>query len=312
MRWNGPEFLRETEQQWPRAEAFPPNETTEAEMIKHPMSTTHVLLSSNGPKVCMHTIIDCTRFGSRSLSKLLRVTAYAQRFVSLLSRRVKHSETVVQTSTFIAATEVKNAEELWIQSVQSESFELELAYCLTNGKRGSPIRVDQFGLFIDEHGLLQCRGRINNASLNVDCKNPVLLPSNHAWVKLLIQHVHKEIKHSGTADALATLRDRYWILKGRQMVKKVIHSCVTCNKLERAPYSSSVPPDFPNFRTSEDPPFCHTGIDFAGPLFVKSKNGSEKAYVCLFTCCSMRAVHLELTPDLSVDSFLLCFRRFIG
>ena len=131
-------------------------------------------------------------------------------------------------------------------------------------------------------------------------------------MKLLIQHVHKEIKHSGTADTLATLRDRYWILKGRQMVKKVIRLCVTCNKLEGAPYSSSVPPDLPDFCTSEDPPFCHTGIDFAGPLFVKSKNGSEKAYVCLFTCCSTRAVHLELTPDMSVDSFLLCFRRFVG
>ena len=82
------------------------------------------------------------------------LTAYVRKFVSLLSRRVKHSETVVQTSTFIAATEVKDAEELWIQSVRSESFELELAYCQTNGKRESPIRVNQFGLFIDEHGLL--------------------------------------------------------------------------------------------------------------------------------------------------------------
>ena len=72
--WNGPEFLRETEQQWPRAEAFPPNEITEAEVIKHPMSTTHVLLSSNKLKVCMHIIIDCTRCSS--LSKLLHVTAY--------------------------------------------------------------------------------------------------------------------------------------------------------------------------------------------------------------------------------------------
>ena len=84
------------------------------------------------------------------------------------------------------------------------------------------------------------------------------------------------------------------------------------NKLEGTLYSSSVPPDLPDFRTSEDPPFCHTGIDFAGPIFVKFKSSSEKAYVCLFTCYSTRAIHLELMPDMSVDSFLLSFHRFVG
>ena len=124
--------------------------------------------------------------------------------------------------------------------------------------------------------------------------------------------MHGETKHSVTTDTLSTLRENYWILKGRQTVKKIINSCVVCNKLEGLPYSSTVPPDLPYFRTSEDTPFCHTGIDFAGPLYAKGCNGSEKAYICLFTCCSTRAVHLELTPDLSVNSFLLSFRRFVG
>ena len=73
-------------------------------------------------------------------------------------------------------------------------------------------------------------------------------------------------------------------------------------------------PDLPSFRVSEDPPFTHTGIDFTGPMYVQdaSAHGSStsKAYVCLFTCCSTRAVHLELCNDLSVSSFLLLFRRF--
>ena len=44
------------------------------------------------------------------------------------------------------------------------------------------------------------------------------------------------------------------------------------------------------------------------------QNGTQgeqiKAYVCLFTCAATRAVHLELTPDLSAATFLLAFRRF--
>ena len=59
--------------------------------------------------------------------------------------------------------------------------------------------------------------------------------------------------------------------------------------------------------------FTHVSIDFAGPLYVKDMSlNQSKVYVCLFTCCSTRAVHLELTNLLSAESFLLTFRRFVG
>jgi len=40
----------------------------------------------------------------------------------------------------------------------------------------------------------------------------------------------------------------------------------------------------PRLRVSEDPPFSHTGIDFAGPLYLQN-NGTDlsKSYICLFT-----------------------------
>ena len=96
------------------------------------------------------------------------------------------------------------------------------------------------------------------------------------------------------------------------MVKKVLKSCVICNKLEGVPYSSVTPPDLPSYRTSDEPPFSHTGVDFAGPLYVNCNGQVDKAYVCLFTCSSTRAIHLELAPDLSVSSFLLLFHRFVS
>ena len=37
-----------------------------------------------------------------------------------------------------------------------------------------------------------------------------------------------------------------------------------------------------------------------------------KTNVCLFRCGSTQALHLELTQDLTADSFLLAFRRFAG
>ena len=44
---------------------------------------------------------------------------------------------------------------------------------------------------------------------------------------------------------------------------------------------------------------------------MKNANGSEKkCCICLYTCTATRAVHHEVVPDLSTDSFLQAFQRF--
>ena len=35
-------------------------------------------------------------------------------------------------------------------------------------------------------------------------------------------------------------------------------------------------------------------------------------WICLFTCCVIRAVHLEVVPDMSAETFIRCFKRFIA
>ena len=65
----------------------------------------------------------------------------------------------------------------------------------------------------------------------------------------------------------------------------------------------------------ESPAFTNTGVDFAGPLFVKSdlkeKSDMKKVYIALYTCGSSRAVHLDVVPDLSAETFIRSFKRFI-
>ena len=41
-------------------------------------------------------------------------------------------------------------------------------------------------------------------------------------------------------------------------------------------------------------------------------NKEIKSYACLFTCASTRALHLQLTRELSATVFLQAFRRFCG
>ena len=79
---------------------------------------------------------------------------------------------------------------------------------------------------------------------------------------------------------------------------------------EGKPYNTPRPPPLPSFRVEEAPPFSFTGVDFAGPLYIKSIDGTQKVWICLYTCCVARAVHLELVPDLSTPAFLQSLKCF--
>ena len=58
------------------------------------------------------------------------------------------------------------------------------------------------------------------------------------------------------------------------------------------------------------------GVDFAGLVFVKAifADGPTmyKSYILIVTCASARAIHLELTPDLTAPAFIHSFIRFQG
>jgi len=95
-------------------------------------------------------------------------------------------------------------------------------------------------------------------------------------------------------------------------VRQIIHKCVICRQLEGLPCTLPAPPPLPDFRVTEQPPFMHTGVDFAGPLYVKTQGplNMSKVWLCLFTCCVTRAVHLDVVLDLTAQSFVRCFKCF--
>ena len=52
--------------------------------------------------------------------------------------------------------------------------------------------------------------------------------------------------------------------------------------------------------------------DCFGPLEVKQERSHVKRYGCLFTCLTMRALHIEILHSLSADSTINAIRRFIS
>ena len=119
--------------------------------------------------------------------------------------------------------------------------------------------------------------------------------------------------HHGVETTLAQIRSKYWIVKGRKSVKEVLRNCVTCTRYQGLPMRPPPSPDLPDFRVEHSAhAFQATGLDFAGPLFVKGPARNNKTYILLSTCASSRAVHLELVTNMSVDGFLRGFKRFVA
>ncbi|KAL5497136.1 hypothetical protein EMCRGX_G013555 [Ephydatia muelleri] len=138
----------------------------------------------------------------------------------------------------------------------------------------------------------------------------VLKARGHHFTTLVILHSHEKVLHGGVKETLTELRSRFWVVKGRSIVRKLLHKCVVCKKVDGKPYASSLPPPLPEFRVTQSTPFAFTGLDYAGPLYLKGTG--DKVWVCLFTCCATRALHLDLVVDMTTEAFIRCFKRFVA
>ena len=160
---------------------------------------------------------------------------------------------------------------------------------------------------LDNDGILRVGGRLENAPIEYQTKHPIILPYRHHVTDLIILQYHHRAGHRDQEYVLASLRQLYWIIKGRSVVRRVI-----CKKLGAAK-GEQLMADLPKERVLPgDPPFTHVGVDYFGPLYVRQGRSNVKRYGCLFTCLVMRAVHIEITKSLDTDGFINAMRRFIN
>ena len=162
--------------------------------------------------------------------------------------------------------------------------------------------------YLDREGMSRVGGRLENSLLAYQSKHQLLLPSKHPVTKLLIMDVHESVGH--LHEEYSNLRQKYWIVKGRAAVRRVLGNCLTCRK-QNAMKGQEVMADLPDDRVIPDePPFSYVGIDFFGPLYVKQGRSTAKHYGCLFSFLTVRTTHIEVTETLETDSFINALRRF--
>ena len=153
---------------------------------------------------------------------------------------------------------------------------------------------------------------MSKSCLSLAAQNPVLLDKGHHLTVLLVRDAHCRVLHNGVKETLAELRSEYWLVKGRQFIRKLIYACTICKRQEGKPCRGNPPPPLPEFSVQQSRPFQTTGINFAGPFFVKAcvPNETSKVWLCLYTCCATKAVHLDLVPDMTTTTFIRSLKRF--
>ena len=250
-------------------------------------------------------IMDLSNYST--LNKVLGVTAYVLRSVSNVKNKLN------KTTGPLRATELHTAEMSWVKDCQKQVYYNEITNMRSypSAAKRLPL-VRQLRLFIDDEGFIRCGGRIHNAPLYQATRFPYLLPPRHTFTSMIIYSTHIKLFHSGTNSTLTAIRQTFWIPKARQRIKSLLHRCTTCRRHSGKPYPLPTPPPLPAMRMCDVAPFIVTGVDFSGALYVQMNGAESKVYICLFTCATTRAIHLEIVTNLSTETFLLAFRRFVS
>lgn len=150
--------------------------------------------------------------------------------------------------------------------------------------------------FLDESGIIRVGGRLGNSEFEKDKKHLILLPGNHIFTESLFFEKHKQLLHVGPQALLASIRERFWPLRGRILARKIVKSCTYCFRANPRPMQH-IMGHLPSARVTTTFLFETTGVDYAGPFQIKDRKGRgckiSKCYICLFICFATKAMHLS-------------------
>ena len=294
---NGPKFLCLDEKHWPQQPVI-----SRAEFKEKTRLEAKAVVMTVRPRVS--NLPDPERFISWThlIGSTARLLVAIGNFLVVIGRGWSRSNYEIE--------DLLEAETLWIREIQACYYSREIS-ALRNGEslpRDS--HISQFTPFLCNDGLIRANGRTALVK-NVDkfINNPVILNGNHRVVRLLIAHYHRLFHHANTNTVFNELRQKYFIIRARVALRSISAHCVICQLRRAKPHIPRMA-DLPQVRLDHGTnPFTNCGIDYFGPITVAIGRRREKRWGLLFTCLTMRAVHLEIADTLSADSAIMAIQR---
>ena len=92
----------------------------------------------------------------------------------------------------------------------------------------------------------------------------------------------------------------------------ILKRCLVCLRFQGRPYKVKLMAPWSTQKVIRSKAFTNTGLDYFGLFYIRQGKDQVKVWVCLFTCITVRAIHLELVEDMTAEQFLPALRRFIA
>ena len=294
--WNGPQFLQTDPSNWPPLDIY--LEMNEEAEISYPLLLVEKILDIESPA-------QPKLYKAEFFSSWNRLKHSIALVLTFMKRASSHS-TKLRDLLLAIKLDVTTNRCTYREFIAAEKI---IFRQMQRQQPPSCKEIAKLNIVTSNDGIMRCKGRFGP---NVNW--PIYLPTGTIETKLIILDAHIRSMHAGMQQTLSLLRNDFWIIHGRAIVKRVIkRECMICRKLLAKPYALPPMAELPIERTSLSRVFQHIGLDYLGPLYTKDASNTHiKVWINLYTCMTTRAIHLEVVESLSTQCFIYAFRRFVS
>ena len=312
--WHGPKWLLSKDKQsWPKMDlrsrpaSLPEKKTSNCKEGVEDVASVltcrvQSLTNREGKRGnCEDLWLEPTRFSS--WTRLVRLQSRVWRVVYNMRNpkdRVNGQELLPE--------EIEDAGEEIISRAQLEALPEEYEALLRGKEIPKKSSLSKLCPWLDDQGVIRYEGRLQFAEcLPYDVRFPVILPRGQWVTKLIVKYYHELSNHSaGTNFVLLQISGRFWIVAAREEIRAWENECNECKRRRNKPATQIMGP-LPQVRLRFTfRAFDQTAVDYGGPFTTIQgrRHHRLKRWLCVFTCFSTQAVHLEVASGLDTDSFL--------
>ena len=113
-----------------------------------------------------------------------------------------------------------------LELVQKDHFSVEHRNLKSQTPLSKRSKIIPLALIL-VNNLIKVSGRIWHSNMP-DQQKQTILPAAHHITLLIVTHFHEKYHHCGRDQTLASIREEFWIINGKSVVKCILDNCLLC------------------------------------------------------------------------------------